>query len=113
MLDSEWLESRPDERRIQMLGTWHVSNDLWTEISRQRPQQAALRPQINRQIMLVAEKEYANHPDGVVIVHVRSDEKPEVLGRVSAGAEVVEADGIVKWLELWNSWEPPSYHEFY
>lgn len=109
MLDPLWLDRHPDECRFQMLGNWHASNDPWAEICRQHPQQAALRPRIHRQIVLVAENEDANDPNGIIIARLESERKPKVLARVSAGTAIAEADAIVKRLELWNPWEPPSY----
>ena len=109
IMDPLWLDRHPDEGRFQMLGNWHTSNDPWAELRRQHPRQAALRPQIHRQIVLVAEKEDGNDPNGITIARLESGQEPEVLARVSAGAAVAEADAIAKRLELWNPWEPLSY----
>jgi hypothetical protein len=59
-----------------MQGNRHTSNDPWAEISMQHPQQAALRPRIHRQIVLVAEKKDAAEPNGIAIARLESGREP-------------------------------------
>lgn len=74
--DQEWLDRHPDGCRSQMQGNRHTSNDPWAEISMQHPQQAALRPRIHRQIVLVAEKKDATEPNGIAIARLESGREP-------------------------------------
>lgn len=92
-----------------MLGNYYASNDPWADISREHPPQSALRPRIHRTIVLVAEKEDADEPDGIAVVRLESHRRPKVLARVSAGTAIEEADAIVQQLGIWNPWEPVSY----
>ena len=82
------LDRHPDECKFRMLGTWHASQDPWADTSREHPRQAASRPRIHRQIVLVAEKERADERNGIAIVRLESGHGLQVLARVSASIAV-------------------------
>lgn len=91
------------------LGDCHTAADPWAEIAANQPRHAAFRPRIHRQIVLVADKEDADAPDGIAIVRLEPDKRPKVLARASAGTGIAVADALVARLEMWNPWGPASY----
>ncbi|KAI4655827.1 hypothetical protein J4E93_000542 [Alternaria ventricosa] len=107
MLEPSWAKmKKTDESRLQMLGNWHSSSDPWADIRRAHPRQCAFRPTVHRNIILVAEKEDADDPEGMSLVRLKwdgntdgvEDASPalmpevEILGKMSAGKALEEAD---------------------
>ncbi|KAI4691844.1 hypothetical protein J4E81_007371 [Alternaria sp. BMP 2799] len=107
MLEPSWAKmKKTEESRLQMLGNWHSSSDPWADIRRAHPRQCAFRPTVHRNIILVAEKEDADDPEGMSLVRLKwdgntdgvEDASPalmpevEILGKMSAGKALEEAD---------------------
>jgi hypothetical protein len=107
MLEPSWSKMKnPGDSRFQMLGNFHSSSNPWADIRRAHPRQCAFRPTVHRNIILVAEKEDANGPEGMALVRLKWDgntdgiksaspalmPEVEILGKMSADKALEEAD---------------------
>ena len=106
MLEPSWLKMRPGDSRFQMLGNFCSSSDPWADIRAALPQQCVFRPTIHRTLILVAEQENANGPEGMTLVRLKwdgntkavEDASPalmpevEIVAKVSAERALEEAD---------------------
>ncbi|CAN9132046.1 unnamed protein product [Alternaria alternata] len=106
MLEPSWLNMRSGDSRFQMLGNFYSSNNPWDEIRVAHPQQCVFRPSVHRTLILVAEHDDANGPEGMTLARLKWDgnieavenaspslmPEIEIVAKVSAGTALKEAD---------------------
>ncbi|KAF7682225.1 hypothetical protein GT037_001201 [Alternaria burnsii] len=106
MLEPSWLNMRSGDSRFQMLGNFYSSNKPWEDIRAAHPQQCVFRPSVHRTLILVAEHDDANRPEGMTLarlkwdgdIEVVEDASPllmpevEIVAKVSAEKALEEAD---------------------
>lgn len=113
MLEPNWLQMKAGQSRFQMLGNYFSSADPWLDIRQRHPRNCLAHHQVHRNLVLVAEHEDANSPEGTTIVHLRwngdlssvsRDANPgvilesEILKRVRASEALQEMDRIAQGL---------------
>ncbi|KAL1800740.1 hypothetical protein ACET3X_001082 [Alternaria dauci] len=106
MLEQSWLKMRPGDSRFQMLGNFYSSSNPWNDIRAAHLQQCVSRPTIHRTLILVAEHDDANGPEGMTLARLKWDgdvkavenaspalmPEVEIVAKVSAEKALEEAD---------------------
>ncbi|KAB2105988.1 hypothetical protein AG0111_0g6212 [Alternaria gaisen] len=106
MLEPSWLNTKSGDSRFQMLGNFYSSKNPWDDIRVVHPQQCVFRPSVHRNLILVAEHDDANRPEGMTLARLKWDgdietvedaipllmPEVEIVAKVSAEMALEEAD---------------------